>query len=357
MMRETRFSYNDKGESVIHTSVAAYMQDPNKFLHDADHLKVSGTVYGGDLSGFFESKSRLMPSRVKTIDISDLHTDIPISSTAEMFKGNRHLTEIVGIEELGKGRKGVERVGDMREMFAGCESLTYLGLGGWDPGMGLSEGVGTMQGMFKDCTSLEHVTFTRSENDQVVSGWKGADNMAQMFQGCKLLDSLEVSTFEKLKKTDPDKVYDFAAGCDKLERVTLPVMAHHTDDELFHPGVRRETMFHGDNKLAYLSGGNLSIQEDQRQFVQGYARNELGYSYDQSKVWSKVIDSEIQTIEVVRREEIEAYMDRREKQWQNEHGYLSERIHGTEGKSRGDMADQMFGHIQEAQQSEDELQQ
>ena len=344
MAERSGIHYNLEGELVAHVSAQEYLINKEAYLQKVDQLSIYGTIKAEQAPGLFQHENRLSESRVKTIDISELHSDTPVESTAEMFKGNKNLEKIVGIESFGAMKDGVEHVTDMHEMFAGCSSLKSLNLGAWKPSVNEPKQMASMAGMFKDCASLESVTFECAENGSQVINWHGAKNMAEMFKDCKSLTELDVSAFTAYKRPMPEDVCDFAAGCDKLRQVSLPIFMSSTDRE--ERAISRETMFHGDHALRYLSGGNETIQKDQGRFLEGALRNEGGYSYQQAANWAKtVVSSELNTMSVVRRGYMMEYLDELEARNVTKSAEKQDRIHGESMMSRGQMAESQFGHI------------
>ena len=346
MAGQLNVHYNSDGESVARVSARDYLANKESYLQNVDHLVLHGAIGFDQAPGLFYNQDRLHESKVKTIDISELHSDMPVQSTAEMFKGNKHLEDIIGIESFGSMKKGVERVTDMHEMFAGCAALKSLDLGGWHPSIGDPKNMESMEGMFRGCQSLEFVNFDRHEDGSRVTDWHGAKNISEMFKDCKSLTELDVSGFVVNKRATPEEVCDFAAGCDRLKQVSLPVFMSKTDSDYRFESISRETMFHGDNALRYLSGGNETIQRDQGRFLEGVLRYEDGYSYKQASDWAKtVVDAEIRTIHTVRNEYKLQYLDELEHRDIAKSPEKSDRIYGEAGMSRGQMAESQFGHI------------
>ena len=347
MAGQLKVSYNSEGETVAKVSARDYLANKEAYLQTVDHLAVHGAIAMEQAPGLFYNQDRLTQSRVKTIDISELHSDMPVQSTAEMFKGNKYLEEIVGIESFGAMKKGVERVTDMHEMFAGCSSLKSLDLGMWQPSLGDPKRMESMKGMFRGCESLEFVNLDRTDDGSRVTDWRGAKNISEMFKDCKSLTELDVSGFIANKRSKPEEVCDFAAGCDQLKQVSLPVFTRATDGDLFTEPISRETMFHGDNALRYLSGGNETIQKDQGRFLESTLRYEDGYSYKQASEWAKtVVDSEMRTIDTVRRGySLERLAELEARNAAQPSVPTNGRIYGEAGMSRGVMAESQFGHI------------
>ena len=336
-------SYNEKGELTISAHVREYLEHKNEYLQTADHLALRGFIQSEQAPGLFYNDDPTKESKVKTIDMSALRADIPIAFTAEMFKGNKHLEQIVGIETLGAMPKDARDVTDMHEMFAGCASLKSLDLGQWH--MSSNNQVKSMERMFSGCESLESITFDRRDPyGDKETNWRGSPNMEGMFENCKSLRELDVSSFTEMKRPNRETVCDFAAGCSQLEQIHLPVIWWSSA----HDGgqINRELMFHGDDSLRAIRGGTTALQEDQQYAYAAILRRE-GESYEQAqKIAFSAYMFEADQIIPARGAEVLQYIDERGKATLKEPAKEHNgRIYGESGQSRGAMAEAQFGHI------------
>ena len=334
-------SYNEKGELTISAHVREYLEHKNEYLQTADHLALRGFVPSEQVPGLFYNDDTTKESKVKTIDMSALHADSPIISTAEMFKGNKHLEQIVGIETLGAMPKDARDITDMHEMFAGCASLKSLDLGQWH--MSSNNQVTSMARMFSGCESLESITFERRDHyGDKETNWRGSPNMEGMFENCKSLKELDVSSFIEMKRPKRETVCDFAAGCSQLEQIHLPVMWRSSVN--YGDTINRELMFHGDDSLRAIRGGTTELQKDQQDAYAAILRRE-GESYDQAKkiAFSAYI-FEADRIIPIRGAEVLQHIEERGKA-KEVAKESADRIYGESGQSRGAMAEAQFGHI------------
>ena len=328
-MSKLQIKQNHDGAMEADITVDEYLTHKKDYLHESDYLKVSGKVQSEDLAGLFQYKERLSRSRVKVLDVTGIVAEKSAPSVAGIFKNNKSLEKVVG---LGSLAGAVGRTEDMREMFAGCESLKALDLSDWSP-----KCVKTMESMFEGCSALDSVNFNRIDEDgRLVSGWKGAEKMAKMFKNCKSLDKLHVSGFDAMRSASVSDVADFASGCSSLAEVKLPAM---TRGAMGRRAVSRDDMFYGCPALTCLSGGTEKMQEDQSDFYQGYLRNQMGYSYEQALLWADALKtSELAMLRVVRMEDSLQDSLEREKEKQK-------RLRGLAVGRRGDEAEALFGHI------------
>lgn len=329
-MSKLQLKQNDSGVFEADISIDEYLAHKKEYLHETDHLKVSGKVQSEDLAGLFQYKDHFSKSRVKILDVTSLVVEEPAVSMAGMFKNNKCLEKIVGIESLVPA---VNKTEDMREMFCGCESLKVLDLSSWSP-----KRAKTMESMFEGCSSLDSINFNRIDEDgRLVSGWRGAEKMTKMFKNCVSLDKLHIGGFDAMRNISASNVADFASGCHKLIEVKLPAMIGGASGRHM---ISRSDMFYDCPSLTCLSGGTERIQEEQSVFYQGYLRNNMGYEYNQALLWADALKtSELAVLRVVRMENSlhDNIRVEREKQ---------ERIRGMAQLGRGDEAEKLFGHIE-----------
>ena len=94
-------------------------------------------------------------------------------------------------------------------MFNGCKSLTSLDLSTFDTS-GITDG--TMASMFNGCASLKSITFGEKFSTA------GANAMQDMFAGCEALESLDLSKFDTGKVTNMANMF---SGCKSLKSITF----------------------------------------------------------------------------------------------------------------------------------------
>ncbi len=122
-------------------------------------------------------------------------------STYRWFYAKIDISEIQGLEYLN-----TERVTDMREMFAGCTSLTALDLSTFD-----TRRVTTMAGMFTSCTGLTSLDLSSFNT-------AGVTDMSLMFFGCNELSTLELSSFDTHAVTNVSSMF---AWCEALTTILV----------------------------------------------------------------------------------------------------------------------------------------
>lgn len=116
---------------------------------------------------------------LQSIDISGWHTDsdvMPLAAVYHIFKDNRNLTTIKGIEDfLAKANN----VTDFNQMFMNCPSLTSIDLSRWN-----TSKVNNLQEMFANDTNLQEI--------KGLDNWEASQvqNMLYTFQNCVNLTKL-----------------------------------------------------------------------------------------------------------------------------------------------------------------------
>lgn len=116
---------------------------------------------------------------LQSIDISGWHTDsdvMPLVAVYHMFKDNRNLTTIKGIEDF---LVKANNVTDFNEMFMNCPSLTSLDLSRWN-----TSKVSNLREMFANDTNLQEV--------KGMGNWDASQvqDMVYTFQNCINLTNL-----------------------------------------------------------------------------------------------------------------------------------------------------------------------
>ena len=276
----------DDGKIVANVSVAEYLAQKNRYLQCCDELQVSGSLHPDEVPGLFYNEDPTYPSRLVTLDLTDIYPIGKILSVANLFRGNSLLSTIVGLDMFIKLLR-IENTADFSGMFAGCASLKSIDLSEWKPGCSLPKdhykGPESFESMFDGCSSLESVMFSREMNGQTFGYWIGAKCIAKMFKGCSALPLLDVHMFTLNKTSTVEDVYDFAAGCRKLAAIKLPKMGTSYSE------IGRDDMFYDCPRLIHLGGGTERIQLDQDRFYQGCLRNLNGYSFEQARAASTVV--------------------------------------------------------------------
>ena len=131
-----------------------------------------------------------------------------VYALARMFSGCTSLRS-VDISLLKNG----SYIQNMQNMFNGCTALETVIMPGSDFKVGKNA---LLAGMFEGCTSLTSVDFGTSEDHMDVTG---AKTMTNMFNGCKALKTLDVSTFGTL--TNIVNMDGFVEGCTSLEELDI----------------------------------------------------------------------------------------------------------------------------------------
>ncbi len=177
-----------------------------------------------DSNGLFREMTSLTKVDTSNMDVSRT------KSMRNMFRGSPALTDLNvsnwitsnvtdmycmffscrAIDGLDVSKWNVSQVTDMSYMFDRCESISSLNLVGWDVG-----NVTTMKQMFFNCNSLTSLdlsdwdvsnvttfqSFMSHSNSKLtslnLSGWNvaKAENMTDMFYGCKALTSLDLNSW------------------------------------------------------------------------------------------------------------------------------------------------------------------
>lgn len=276
----------DDGKIVANVSVADYLVQKNRYLQCCDELQISGSLHPDEVPGLFYNDDPTYPSRLVTLDLTDIYPIGKVPSVANLFRGNRLLTTIVGLDMFIKLLR-IENTANFSGMFADCAAMRSVDVSDWAPGCALPKdqykGPESFESMFEGCAALESVMFSKDINGKILSHWCGAKKIAKMFKGCGALPLLDVHMFE-LNKTSPvEDLYDFAAGCRKLAAIKLPKMVTSYSE------IGRDDMFYDCPRLIHLSGGTEKIQLDQDRFYQGCLRNMNGYSFEQARAASTVV--------------------------------------------------------------------
>ena len=98
-----------------------------------------------------------------------------------------------------------DRTSDMSRMFAFCQSLPALDLGGLD-----TSNVTNMNGMFDECTGLVDINVSGFDTSNVTS-------MINMFSNCVSLTSLDVTGFNTANVTDMFGMFSHCEGLTELD--------------------------------------------------------------------------------------------------------------------------------------------
>ncbi|WP_332873200.1 BspA family leucine-rich repeat surface protein, partial [Enterococcus faecalis] len=98
------------------------------------------------------------------------------------------------------------QVTNMSNMFDGCRGLQTLDVSKFD-----TSKVTGMIYMFRDCSGLQTLDVTKFNTSQVTYMWN-------MFSGCSGLQTLDLSNFDTSQVTNTDEMFD---NCDALKKITL----------------------------------------------------------------------------------------------------------------------------------------
>lgn len=125
-----------------------------------------------DITGMFQECTNLTDVEIHFFETFN------IATTNRMFKDCKNLTNIHLVVELGNNT-------DMREMFAGCESLkTTNDISDMD-----TECVKDMYGLFSGCHNLEEVNLNNWDTSNV-------DDMGYLFFDCTNLKDVQISNWD-----------------------------------------------------------------------------------------------------------------------------------------------------------------
>jgi surface protein len=173
---------------------------------------------------------------LQSIDTTKIQTDAAIN-LSNMFEGCQSLTE------LNLAHFKTNNVEDMKEMFSKCSNLIDLDISGWNTtnvnnmeqmfsgcskltSLDIShfntEKVINMGGLFSDCLLLSELNLGKLSTVNVVSvqdnDWDNMYGINNMFNNCKSLKSIDVSSFATSKITEFLNVFN---NCSSLETIDL----------------------------------------------------------------------------------------------------------------------------------------
>ena len=262
----------DIADDTSREAYAVLSSNNTKLTFYFDNLKSSrtGTVYDLNASGNTPGWNSRSSSVTEVVFDPSFASARP-TITYMWFSNMTNLTTITGIEYLH-----VNRVTDMKWMFAYCEKLTSLDLSGFNAvsatnlygifdgcssltsldARGLSSEVVTdLRYMFRDCTALESL---------LVSSWyiPNATNMQSMFENCRNLTYLNLNGWSTPKVTNMTKMF---CGCSEL--TTISVGEGWSTASV----VSSDNMFYGSTKLV---GGNGTTW-DESHLDKAYARVDI----------------------------------------------------------------------------------
>ena len=212
-------SCTDMDLSYFDTSNVSSMYGMFKNCSSLTKLDLSGfsTASVSRMDHMFENCSSLTGINLSSFDTAN------VTLMENMFKGCDKLTVL---ETDGFNTSNVT---NMASMFEGCKSLTALNLSGWN-----TENVASMHSMFRQCHNLTSIqgleqldtsslvfapymfAECQSINTLDLGGWHvifEADGMGHMFYGMSGLTSLNIRGFDTSKVTDMSYLF---AGCSKL---------------------------------------------------------------------------------------------------------------------------------------------
>lgn len=144
---------------------------------NCDHMFDANTINQNDLIG---------------IDVSLLDTR-NASNMSSMFKGNKNVTRIRGLESLI-----TNNVTDMSYMFSDCEKLSSASVQKWE-----TSKVESFAYMFANCKTLKSLNVGALKTES-------ANNMSHMFYNCVGVGVLDVSRFDTKNVTDFSAMF---SGC------------------------------------------------------------------------------------------------------------------------------------------------
>ena len=122
-------------------------------------------------------------------------------------RSNNLFAYYTGLKEINfNGCFNTSSVATMSGMFDGCKSLQSLNLSGFDTSQ-----VADMSFMFSYCENLQSLDLSSFNTSQVV-------NMQGMFNGCRALTSIDVSNFDTSNVIDMGSMF---AECESLTNVEL----------------------------------------------------------------------------------------------------------------------------------------
>jgi surface protein len=138
-----------------------------------------------------------------------LVTTVTIDTSFKSYKPtdtSRWFTWMTGLKSInGTENLNTSAVRSMDMMFENCKALTSLDLSSWDV-----SSVTDMGGMFAYCSSL---------TDLNLKGWDVGHvrYMSQMFYGCQSLTALNVSAWDVSRVTDMDKMFGYCTSLAALD--------------------------------------------------------------------------------------------------------------------------------------------
>ena len=240
------------------------------FYFDNQKSSRTGTVYDLNASGNTPGWNSRSSSVTEVVFDPSFASARP-TITYMWFSNMTNLTTITGIEYLH-----VNRVTDMKWMFAYCEKLTSLDLSGFN-----ATNATSMYGMFDGCSALTSLDARYLSSDVVtdlrymfydclalesllVSNWYigNATNMQSMFENCRNLTELNLNGWSTKKVTNMSKMF---CGCSKL--TTISVGEGWSTASV----VSSDNMFSGSTKLV---GGNGTTW-DESHLDKAYARVDI----------------------------------------------------------------------------------
>ena len=164
--------------------------------------------------------------KLENVDVSNFNTS-NVTIMTSMFSSCTSLTEI------DVSNFDTSNVTNMTSLFSGCSSLSEIDVSNWDvssvTGMNyLFRGIGvtsldlstwhphnviTFANMFENCPNLNCVIF--GDNWSVTNN---LTNMKNMFNGCKMLQTIDSLKFNTSKVTDMSRVF---CNCEKIQSLDL----------------------------------------------------------------------------------------------------------------------------------------
>ena len=150
----------------------------------------------------FNRKSNgLFEGPLGTVEIKMIYNKNDIEASAQMFKGNVNVINIIFIKNFD-----TKNVKNTNSMFCGCESLTSLDLSNFN-----TENVTNMHNMFSVCVKLKGLNLSNFNTNKVT-------DMSNMFCGCESLTSLNLSNFNTKKVEHMESMF---FGCESLTSLNL----------------------------------------------------------------------------------------------------------------------------------------
>ncbi len=203
-----------------------------------------------------------------SLDLSGLHTE-NVTAMSYMFSGCSNLTTLdlssfifstkysVGMSYMFSGCSNLQQldlsnfnvqVGNLSSLFEGCKKLQTIDLSG----VKMKGDTKYMDNMFKNCENLTTIVFP-------VFNLMNCRSMKYMFQGCKKLEKLDLSTFGF--STNSPSMTSMFADCINLKEIDLSSFTRISDylDSMFYncKSLKELDLTSFDNNMKYASANSM----------------------------------------------------------------------------------------------------